>query len=446
MSFLFTNKIKVWYNLTVKKFVILTISSLIALSSLGGTHAFAAEDTVYPKDEDFIKTLTFASLNDYAAGGGAYAFAEGREICVYDNGNIANYAFDRRITALDYAEGKFYCEAENGAVYSLPYALGDKSVEYEMPEEQTTVVAGDFVYKLIGTSIQIAEFNLEGTSTIHTVEGEYSRLKIYDGAVYAMSGATVYEFDGAERKNLNLEYADYTATQDIKTGQAPALLKNYSAPVFVDITEGAHLTEVDLTEVGEVFKTGVTVSAKKEAVALLLCYTGNAAVISMGGQSYLLLKSNVTETATVRYSKPEYEYGRITTGDGIYSAPYMCGGTKIADAAGATVKVLNKVEFAGILLTPFYEVEFETANGTNAKGYVAEAFLTKTDYVKEDDKKPTEFPDPDYSEASNTPTVLIIFAVVILVLLAVGYLAFTATSDKRKKEKKRKDAPKEENK
>ena len=68
-----------------------------------------------------------------------------------------------------------------------------------------TVVAGDFVYKLIGTSIQIAEFNLEGTSTIHTVEGEYSRLKIYDGAVYAMSGATVYEFDGAERKNLNLE-------------------------------------------------------------------------------------------------------------------------------------------------------------------------------------------------------------------------------------------------
>lgn len=431
----------------MKGLAILTISSLIALTSATGAAAFAAEDTVYPDDDDFIKTLKFENLNDYAAGDGAYAFAEGRTVCVYDNGKLSDYSFEKRIAALDFDDGKFYCETDSGTVYTLPYKLGDEGVDYKMPEPLTTVVAGDFVYRLSGSSLQIADFSLSGTGAVQTVEGEFSSLKIFDGLVYAMQGSAVYEFDGADCSPLKLEYADYTSTQEIKAGQAVDLLRRYASPVFVNVTEGAHMTEVDLAAFeGGVFKTGVTVSAKKDAVALLLCYTGNAAVISMGDEAYILLKSNVTETDENKYSKPDYEYGRITAGDGIYASPYMAKTTKIADGAGMTVKLLNKVEYVGILLTPFCEVEFTAANGSVQKGFVAQAFLTKTDYVKEDDKKPTEKPDPEHSETSNTQTVIIIFAVVFLVLLAVGYLAFTATADKRRKNKKSKEQPKTENK
>lgn len=428
----------------MKRLATLTISSLIALTSLTGTAAFAAEDTVYPNDEDFIKSLTFSNLNDYAAGGGAYAFADGRTVLLYDNGNISDYSFESRVNALDYADGTFYCKTDGGSVYSLPYVHGDEKADYEMPEPENTLIAGEYVYTLTGTSLKIADFQ---SDTIHIADGEYSNLKKFGSAVYAMSGNVVYEFTGSERGELNLDYADYAATQIIKVGQAATMLKEYSAPVFVTVAEGAHMTEVNLESTdGENFDTGVTVSAGKDTVALLLCYTGNAAVISVGGDGYILLKSNVTETEAVRYSTPEYEYGRIITSDGIYSSPYMAGGTKITDGAGLTVKVLNKVDYIGVLLTSFYEIEFTAADGETRKGYVAQAHVIKTDYVKEDDKKPTEFPDPGHSEEGNTRTVLIIFAVVLLVLVAVGYLAFAATADKRKKEKKHKDAPKTENK
>lgn len=208
------------------------------------------------------------------------------------------------------------------------------------------------------------------------------------------------------------------------------------------------MTETDLTSVPEkFFAAGDTVTAKENTTAILLCTTGNAAIIAIGMDCYILLSSNVELTEESCYSAPDYEYAKITAaGDRIYSSPYVSEGTAImTGAAGLIVKVLHKVEHT-VLDTAFFEVEFTAKDGTTAKGYINGKFLIKVDHVAEDDKKPDTVTDPDYTEESNTKTILIVFAVVILVLAAVGYLAFTATSDKRKNKKEKKTQPEPENK
>ena len=48
----------------------------MAIASFGGTAALAETGTTrYPEDSDFIKSLTFDALSDYAVDGERYAFA-----------------------------------------------------------------------------------------------------------------------------------------------------------------------------------------------------------------------------------------------------------------------------------------------------------------------------------------------------------------------------------
>lgn len=431
----------------MKRLAILAISLLTAITAFGNVAAYAAEsDTIYPSDEDFIKTLEFGALSDYAVNGEAFAFAEEQKVSVFNGGNLTEYEFGAKVTAVDCAEDTFYCAVGDGTVYSLPYAEGQNAAEHVMPEPETMLKLGKFIYLLEDTTLKVVDTI---NDKVHKdYEGEFKNLKQFGERVYAMSENAVWTFNGAESEKLIFKYADYACTQSIAVGQAATALKAYSEPEIVTVKTGAFMTETDLTSVPEkFFAAGDTVTAKENTTAILLCKTGNAAIIAIGMDCYILLSSNVELTEESCYSAPDYEYAKITAaGDRIYSSPYVSEGTAImTGAAGLIVKVLHKVEHT-VLDTAFFEVEFTAKDGTTAKGYINGKFLIKVDHVAEDDKKPDTVTDPDYTEESNTKTILIVFAVVILVLAAVGYLAFTATSDKRKNKKEKKTQPEPENK
>lgn len=429
----------------MKRFAILTISLILALAASGTAAAFAEEgETVYPKDEEFIKPLTFEDLRDYSLNSESYAFADGETVIVFDGGTITEYGFGENVTALDCSDDIFYCSLLSGKVYSIPYEEGQECAEHAMPEPVGTIDVGDYNYRLTSSALKIADYS---DDSIRTFAGEYKNLKKFGDCVYATLGNEVYKFTGAESEKLSLSYADYASTRKIYAGEAVTALKEYAAPTQVTVKDGAHMTETDLTDFREgCFVTGRTVTNEGTTSAFLLCTTGNAALIAIGPYCYILNNENVTLTDGSCYSAPEFEYAKITAaGDKIYASPYVSECTAITSgAAGLTVKVLNKVQ-SGVLDAVFYEIEFPVAEGVTAKGYITENFLIKTDYVKEDDNEPETIEDPEYTEESNTKTILIILAAAILVLAAVGYLAFAATGDKRKKGKSKKNkAEKEE--
>lgn len=406
----------------------------MAVASFGGTAASAETGTTrYPEDGDFIKSLTFDALSDYAVDGERYAFAENSTVTLYDGGNIEKITFDSAVTALDCADGIFYC-SDGESVYSLP---GKEKSDYVMPAPAVTIDNGDYHYRLTGTMLQIAKFSVEGV-TGDTAKGEFSKLKLYGTSVYAINDGSVCAFTGETYDPIELEYYDYTVTQEIIVGNAPAALIDYKSLRFVTVTEGAHMTEADLTQLdGDYFVTGETKTAQSGVTALLLCYTGNAAIIAVGDKSYLVHEGNVEVAKVQCTSKAEFDNATIT-GNNIYSSPYVIIETPAkSNATGTIVKVVGKLEYEGVLGSVFYEVKYSASNGEEKTGYVADGLLTE--YIIEDNKPPATVPDPEYTERSNTKTVLLVFAVVILVLAAAAYLAYVGTKGNKKSKKKDKE-------
>lgn len=407
---------------------------LAALIPVGGlTARAAASDTIYPEDADFIKSLNFTSLDDFAVNGEVYAFAEKNRISVFDSGALTVYEPEKTVAALDCDGDKFYFSTDGGEVYSLPYSEEQEPAEYELTEKTDTVIIGNFTYRLSkdGT-LKIADFD---SDKVVTAQGSYKNLKSFGDTAYAICENELYSFKGDKYEKISLEYADYAATQRIAIGNTYDRLKSYSLK-FVKIAAGAYMTEIDLTSLdGDFFTAGATTSSATETTALLLCYTGkNAAIVAIGDESYILLKSKTAETAVTCETAPEFENATIT-GNTIYASPYVIIGTAAQpDAAGMIVKVNKKLQYENVLGSAFYEVEY-TANETTKTGYVAEGFLTA--FIIEDNKQPNVVPDPDYSEKDDVKTVLLIFAVVVLVLAAVGYLAYVGTSGKRNKSRKK---------
>ena len=405
----------------------------MAIASFGGTAALAETGTTrYPEDSDFIKSLTFDALTDYAVEGERYAFAENSTVTVYEGGNIEKITFENAVTALDCAEGVFYC-SDGESVYSLP---DKEKSDYVIKEPEKELSNGDYHYRLTGTMLQIAKFSAEGV-TGDTIKGEFSKLKLYGTSVYAMKDGSVCEFTGETYSVIALEYYDYTVTQQIIVGNAPAALINYESLRFVTVTEGAHMTEADLTQIdGDYFVTGETETAKSGITALLLCYTGNSAIIAIGDKSYIVHESNVQAANVQCTSEAEFDNATIT-GNNIYSSPYVIIETPaMSNATGTIVEVVGKLEYEGVLGSVFYEVRYSARNGSVKTGYVADGLLTE--YIIEDNKPPTTVPDPEYTESNNTKTILLVLAVVILVLAAVAYLAHVGMKGNKKSKKKNK--------
>lgn len=414
----------------MKKFAALTISLLAALTSIGGTVAYAADGgTIYPEDEEFIKTLELTSLTDYAVGDDFYAFADGKSVKVYSDGNYKEYAFENSVISVDIKEGVIYCGCSNEKAYTIP---DQKDCEYAFPETKTELLFNGFYYFIDENGINV--FDKKNNITF---DGEYSNIKNFGEKVYAVKENKLYCFTGVECAEVVLEYADYSATREITIGQARTALKSYSEAKFVEIAAGASMTAVDLEQVdGQYFIPVSTTKAESNITALLLCYSGNAAIVTVKDTAYVLLKNKVTETQLNCSTEIPFENAQMLGGR-IYASPYVVSGTvSSSEATNIKVKVTDRLENADILGSVFYEVEY-TVDGKTEKGYVAEGFLSKL--IIEDDKDPTEVKDPEYSDSNDTKTILIIFAVVLLVLAAVGYVSYVSSKSKKKAKNKNKD-------
>lgn len=399
----------VCYNLTVKRIAILTISLLLAITASGGAAAFAAQsETKYPQKSEFIKPLEFTSLADYAVEDDKYTFLQGDKVYLFENGELTTDDFDSEI--------------------------------YKFNPSRQEITSGNYLYYFDDDGA-LTVFN-KSSKQFTTFEENYSDLKIYGEIVYAVSENVLYSFPDGEPQKINLDYYDYSLTQKISVGNTADVLKNGYTLKFVDIAEGSYMTQVDLTTLdGAQFDASETVKTEKKITALLLCFTGNAAVIALGEKSYILHSDDVGENTSVKYTfTPEFKAATIL-GDDIYSAPYVFTPPALSGAMNKVVEVESKIDCSDVLDFVFYKVKYTEADGAEKYGYVTSGLLSGI-YITADNKDPSEITDPKYSEETDTKTILLILAVVVLILAAIGYLAHVGTSGRNKKSKKGKKSSK----
>ena len=427
----------------MKKLAILTTSLLAALLALGGTNAYAeeSEETYYPEDDKFTKTLSFPQLSDYCIDGETYYFADGKTLNIFDGTQLTPYEHTANITALDFDEKVYFSDGES--VYTLNETDGVYSAqvceeEYSFTTSSVLTVENG-IYWLNEGTLGYAETVASGFKVI---EGNFSQLKQYGQAVYAISENKLNKIIGETAEPISFEFFyDYANENGVNAGRTAWKLQSYSLQ-FVNVLPDKYMTEVDLSSIGDENLTlGKTVKSE-ECIALLLCYTGNAAIIAIGDDSYVLHKDSVEVNSNVTcFVDCEFENATVI-GNRIYASPYVIIGTSaMANASGMIVGVTRKLELENVLGSAFYEVVYISEGGSTKVGYVADGFLTE--YIIEDNKQPEEKPDPDYSEDTNTKTILIVFAVVALVLIAVGYLTYAGTSGKHKNKKNKKESEKD---
>lgn len=430
----------------MKRLAVITTSLLFAFSSLSGAHiAFAEEgekpQTHYP--EDFNKTLYFTDLKNYDIDGNTFYFLNGETYYRYEK------------------DGE-------GASGELKEFKPDEDFSFSDTKQEVTTEKYYYYFDDNG-ALTVYE---KSTKLPRTFEGEYTSLKEVGGNAYAVKENVLYRFESAEEPSaVQPVYVDYSETEKIAVGQAAENLKNYQALTFVKVRAGAFMTAIDLTLLGgECFEldfskqkaidkanntdvknkvypaSDATVKAEKDTPALLLCYAGNAAIVSLGdtadGTAYILFNDpstiEVLPESVVESCKEEAEFETATIiGSEIYASPFTVLGTTLkSDAAGTNVTVNCKIvcggEYEGLLNSAYYEVVYRNEDGEDVTGYVAAGFLTK--YIIEDNKDPSTVPDPEHNEGTRVATVLLILAVVVLVLAAIGYISYTATSGKKKKE------------
>lgn len=428
----------------MKKFACLTISLLAAISAVsGGISASAAEDpivgTVYP--EEFIVTPTFTSLTDYAVSGAIYAFAEENTVKVYDNGEYHEYGFENDITDVDIKDGVIYCSSDNKS-YVIP---SKEETTHTFSDKVNRLPYGDYFYNIKDGKLYVSDLN-EPESLPASYDGQYANIKQFGEKVYAIKdGTALYEITGSLSEPATVTCENYSATDNIVIGLSRTALTTYSEVQFVEIAEGSFMTEVDLEQLNNrtTFKSINTVRASARegtTKALLLCDTsainaGNAAIVSIGSKAYVVLSRNVTKTDENFSTENKFVEAQMT-GANIYASPYIASGTVIFTNATEKVKIINTLE-SDTLEKVFCEIEYTLGEET-IKGYVAEDLLSPT--IIKDDKEPDNIPDPNYSDKSDTKTILIIMAVILLVLAAIAYISHISAKGKKKgKNKKDKD-------
>ena len=412
----------------MKRLAYLTIPLLAAAFSVGTITASAADGgTIYPSDEDFTRNLTFSSLTDYAIEDGLFAFADGRMVKIYDDGHYTEYAFENKVTAVDIKDGVVYCGCSDNTAYTVP---DQTKCEFTFKASEGELLFNGYYYFIEETGLTIFD---RSTKEYVPYEGEYLNLKQYGEKVYAISENKLYEYSGSKESEVVLEYAVDKSELKITIGSAASELKKYAPVQFVEIEEGSFITKIDLDKLdGEYFVPLGIVKTEEKISALRLCESGNATIVAIRGTAYAVHKSKVHEITVDYLTEKPFENAQMITGN-IYASPCVNSGTvNNSNAIGVTVTIIGRLENE-LLECPFYEIEYIVGE-TTVKGYVAEGFLSKV--IIEDNKKPTERPDPEYSERNDTTTVIIIFAVVILVLLTILYLAYAGSKKKKKKDKK----------
>lgn len=435
------------YNFFVKttefkktKYFVAAITAAIlcsaALNAGGAAFADAGEQTEYP--EIFTESVydNVGQITDYAVGDGATAIADGNKVIIISDDQKTEYDFGYNVRAVDCekidGETVFYCRDASGKSYSLP----DKTEAEHDFTVKDTVPTGKFTYYTFEGVI----YSLELPTTTTKLDG-CSLLKEYGGKAYVVKENKIHALNGTDTEVLNLFYTDFKSAGNIAVGDSLSKLRTFGGTQFVMLTAGAFKTEVDLNDFsGRYFKTGKTSAATEGETALLLCTTGNAALVINGSDCYITLARNTEPVTRGAESEPAFANATVCVPyDFVYASPALVDGVKLKRLDwGAQVKVLAllSAEYSPELSCDFYKISYTDDSGIPQTGYIPCNFLTE---YKTDDAVLDEIPDPGHNEEDLTKTVMITVLIIALVLIALGYLVYVGTSGKDKKSKKSKE-------
>lgn len=426
------------YNFSVKVKKFATITSIIAACTMlfgGGTAYADGEQTVYP--EIFTENAYDAvdSLTDFAVGKDCVSLAYGNTVSIVGSDGKTDYDAGSAVTALDCTESDgstlfFYTDA-GGTTRSLP----DREPYDGKVQSYENIDVDGYYYYYDNDALVVF---IKNTREAIDLDG-CTRLKKYADKLYVIKDNKVCLLEGDKTQVIALEYTDYKSAAQIFIGDTAENIKSGGA-TFVRLAQDSYKTEVDLNELGgKFFKTAGTERAKSGETALLLCYTGNAAVIAVGEKTYITLKTSVEEIARSAETAPEFERATVCVPfDYIYSSPAMCDGTKIRRIDwGESVKVLGKLScsYSTELAGDFYRVSIEAGETEPAAtGYVPCSFLAEQKIA---DIKPNPIEDENKTNEDLTRTVTLVVLVIALSLIALGYITYVGTSGKGGKSDKK---------
>lgn len=415
----------------------------------GSVFAETSAITDYPAE--FVKYADegFESISDYAVSGNVFAFSQGSVISIIENGKErVDSKTDSTVTALDCDEnGKFFYKNGSGATFALENM---QSATHEFQElDLAGVYAGNFNFYKDANGDNYVINKADGSAP-KKLEG-FEKVKKYGETVYALKEGKFFKFNGmeAEEAGGGISYTDLTSVKNVRFGDTAQSLKTLNRDslhfVALNAGENAYVTEVDLNFISDnpddVFlpaektvKIGAADGPATGKEAMLLAVSGNTYVVSADGRCYIMNKANAGEPFERAFSTVTKTAMRVAVDKACaYSAPFVCSGTKLLNLPlNATVKVLGKVEAQSL-----YVIEYTGESGETVKGFTPCGYLSEHNAPIEGDPPSTN--DPNYSEDSPAKTVVLIIAVIALVMIALGYLTYIATSTKRKDKKKKEE-------
>lgn len=437
---------KVKSTLTTLLCGLLSVTALLtgAALSRAETADAAASKTHYPEVFKGFINDDMPNITDFATDGETFVFADRTCIMEVRDGTRKPPYKIPHVSALD-------CDGEN-----FYYRLGtqgynlhnDEPVKYEFRTEFPSPPDGD--YKILetadsgGSAVYFCAKNSLNFQKIVGSEGA-TKLKTYNNTIYALLPDGVYRLDGLNApESINPSYTDFSAAETISVGSTIDDLKAYSlqSPHMAMLERDSFFTELTLNNLlgVEYFTVGGTYSEESEIFpfddpVLILCETGNAAIFTYGGKTYMTLADNCVEVEFA-LSDTDFSQAIVCATDAAYCAPYIGDALKISELnAGAVVKVIGKTEKTNAVGDEFYLIEYETAGGEKTRGYALKGMLIAY-YGEEtpsapDDKNYQPIEDADYSEKDLVKVVILVVVVILLVLIAIGYLVYVATKKKK---------------
>lgn len=420
------------------------ISVCVAASMAAAPIYAQAETAGYPDIYD--RPLEFESLTDFAlAQDGSAAFAVGNGITLLKNGETQVIEFGSAVTDVD------LCEADGNWYYALEgkegiFALGADALPPEgyslQKNDPTFFCFGDYYYTIDSNTGALFIDQAIDAPRQTVSDGVYSKLKIYQNKLYVLKNidgqsprAAVCSVEGTTVTELGLMWSNYSLLTGVgENGVAQTLKEYFTEPSVTTVAAATTVTEVNLEglEPNGTFDVGDPKAStqiwQEPKQALLLATAENLALVSVGGKAYILNSARTEGKIVLPFGAAESSAATVNADDYAYSAPFMCGATKLFKIeAGEQVTVVNKLSADGVLGHDYYVVEKTAQDGTKLAGYVAGNFLEPAEGGTANEGGSTPLPDPDPHYDSNARTVILVVTVVLLVLIAAGYITWVCT-------------------
>ncbi len=409
----------------MKKFIVITILCASAFCLASPVLASAQNEVSIP--DSFTVSLNTSNATDYAVYGNSFAFAEGNALYVYTyaenngvsylNGTLSVFSHTSKISAIEYLDGKLYFQDSATGVFLYENASATQT-DFTFTKYDSRYMLGDYTYILDGDKLYILDLT-QPTQAASLQSGEYRNIKNIEDGVYILNENGLCAVSDGSVQPLVLKYEDYGSINNIATADAADKLRTVDAINLVTVKGGAYLIETDIDSAQTALFNTKSVSLANDGMsAHLLFSSGNAAMISVNGKTYLTLSSNLTIT---EYTPTEIILtgARAITEVGIYSTPFVSEATKID-----TLEENGEVRIDGLVSGNAFVADFYKVTVDGVTGYTLCSLLTPFTFEDGTQVTPNN-PSPDY--ANNVQTAILVLVIVGLAIIAIVYVVFVGT-------------------